>query len=339
MSDINWHDDPFWKIVAYYLAPISDLFNAPGVTDILVNRFDTIYTDSNRNGMVKTEACFENEEQLRNLIEQIANVLNQPIDAERFPILHARLPDGTRVCATLETVTPGGCTIAFRRHASTSFSLTDLCESGSLSQAMQDYLTHCVLDAHNLIVSGATGSGKTTMLNALTALIPSEERVIRCEDTQELITPVPNTIGTEAPRRFFSSEDGGYNITLSTLIETALRQRPDRILVGEIREPHAADAYLQAINTGHRGTCATLHANSAVRAVTRLQALAAGSGSIPYDVLKKEIFFNLDTIVQVERIRDVGRRIVEIISLDDDRINTHFRYDRKADQFDQLSPS
>ena len=335
MQHVHWHNDPFWKIVAYYLGPINDLFRDPDVTDILVNRFDAIYVDSNRDGMVKTDACFENEEQLRNLIEQIANVLNQPINVERFPILHARLPDGTRVCATLETVTPGGCTISFRRHASTSLSLADLCESGSLSAAMQDYLTRCVLDAHNLIVSGATASGKTTLLNALTALIPVDERVIRCEDTQELITNVPNTIGTEAPKRFFSSEDGGYNITLSTLIETALRQRPDRILVGEIRDAAAADAYLQAINTGHRGTCATLHANSAHRAVTRLQALAAGCGSIPYDVLKKEIFFNLDTIIQVERVRDVGRRVVEIISLDGNTIKTLFLYDRKTNEFVQ----
>ena len=335
MRDLNWQTDPFWKIVAYYLGPITALFADPDVTDILVNRFDAIYVDSNRDGMVKTDACFADEAQLRNLIEQIANVLNQPIDAERFPILHARLPDGTRVCATLETVTPDGCTIAFRLHGETYVTLSDLEKTGSLNTVMADHLLRCVGDAHNMLIAGATSSGKTTLLNALSALIPDEERVIRCEDTQELIIHAKNTIGTEAPKRFFSSDDGGYNITLSTLIETALRQRPDRILVGEIRDAFAADAFMQAINTGHRGTCATLHANSAGRAVTRLQALAAGSGSIPYAVLKKEIFFNLDTIVQVERIRGVGRRVVEIATLEGERLNTLFRYDRKSDQFIQ----
>ena len=333
MRNRDWHADPFWKIVAYYLGPITELFDDTDITDIMVNRFDTIYVDSNRDGMRKVDAQFDDETQLRNLIEQIANVLDQPIDATRFPILHARLPDGTRVCATLDTVTPQGCSIAFRLHSDTTISLTDLQALGSLNPSMSEYLADCVTAAQNMLIVGATASGKTTLLNALSTLIPDTERVIRCEDTQELFINVPNTLGCEAPKRFFSQEDGGYNITLSTLIETALRQRPDRILVGEIRDAPAADAFLQAINTGHRGTCATLHANSVGRAVTRLQALAAGTGSVPYEVLGKEIFFNLDTIVQVERVRGVGRRVMEIASLSDGQCETVFRYDRKTDQF------
>ena len=187
-------------------------------------------------GCARLTRSLTDETQLRNLIEQIANVLDQPIDATRFPILHARLPDGTRVCATLDTVTPQGCSIAFRLHSDTTISLTDLQALGSLNPTMGAYLADCVTAAHNMLIVGATASGKTTLLNALSVLIPDTERVIRCEDTQELIINVPNTLGCEAPKRFFSQDDGGYNITLSTLIETALRQRPDRILVGEIRD-------------------------------------------------------------------------------------------------------
>ncbi len=336
MRELNWHSDPFWKIVAFYLEPIADLFADPDITDILVNRFDSIYVDSNRDGMRKTELRFDDELQLRTLIEQLGNVLNQPIDAERFPILHARLPDGTRVCATLESVTPGGCSIAFRLHSMVHTTLVELENSGCLNEAMHRYLGSCVAAAHNMLIVGATSSGKTTLLNALSALISEDERVIRCEDTQELRIRSPNTIGSEAPKRPFSPEDGGYNISLSTLIETALRQRPDRILVGEIRDAAAADAFLQAINTGHRGCCTTLHANGVRRALLRLQTLAAGNGTIPYNVLEKEITFNLDTVIHVERISGVGRRLMAIASLSGNKIQTLFRYDRNLDKFEQF---
>ena len=313
-----------WNLASHYIKPLLPLFEDEQITDILVNRYDSIFYDHHKEGMCHSTCQFKDENELQLLIEQIARELEQHFDADLFPIFHGRLPDGTRICATHRTITPSGISAAFRLHSFAQYSLADLVALGTLTESMAEFLTGAVIDGANILVSGATASGKTTLLNSLCSAIPSHERVIRCEDTQELIVNMNNTLGCEAPKR--RAQEHGLNVSLATLIETALRQRPDRILVGEIREPGAADAYLQAINTGHRGTCATIHANSARRAMTRLQAQASATGNLPYDVLETEILQNLDLIIHIERIFGEGRKITEIVQINDTKLVCIYPY-------------
>ena len=299
-----------WELVRFYLSPIQPLLDNDQVTNIMVNRYDDIWADDPEQGMYKTTLSFRDDAAVATLIEQIANALSQYFDPLATPIINARLPDGSRVCATLPSATPGGCTLSIRLHRRRGLDLEHLVESRTINSAMKDLLLDAVERGDNLLVSGATNSGKTTLLNALSFAIPQRERIVVCEDVAEIRLNAPNVIQMEAQRH--DSEDTPA-LTLAILLATSLRQRPDRIIVGEIREPGAAEVFFQALNTGHRGVYTTLHANDAGSALKRLVSLTMGRSTLPFKVIEAEYLHNLDLFLHMDYLESKGvRRLTEI---------------------------
>ncbi|MGL6262154.1 CpaF family protein [Vibrio sp. WXL210] len=310
-----------WDWVVDHFQPIKELYTTPNVTEIFVDRYDSISIE--RNGEIeKTSLTFGSEENFRSLVKQIAVALNQTLDDDNA-ILDARFPDCSRVCCTLPQVTPQGATMTMRIAPKNHITPQQLVEFGALSQSMLDYLIKVIEDGKNIIVSGNTGSGKTTLLRVLATFIPKTERIITCEDTQELYLDwLPYLISMEAPKRKHSS------IEMKNLIEAALRMRPDRIWVGEIRKASAADAFIQAINTGHSGCATTVHANSGKDALARLQYLIASQGQINYELAHHQIAGNVDVFVHASRHADYGRKVTEIIEVSDGQMIPKFSFDK-----------
>ena len=299
-----------WELVKFYLSPIQSLLDDDRVTNIMVNRYDDIWADDLEQGMYKTPLAFGDELAVATLIEQLANALAQYFDPVKTPIVNARLPDGSRVCATLPAATPAGCTLSIRLHRRRGLDLEHLVRSHTINTAMKGLLLNAVERGDNLLVSGATNSGKTTLLNALSFAIPQRERIVVCEDVAEIRINAPNVIQMEAQRH--DSEDAP-SLTLATLLATSLRQRPDRIVVGEIREAAAAEVFFQALNTGHRGVCTTLHANDARAALQRLVSLTMGRSTLPFKVIEAEYLHNLDLLLHMDYLEAKGiRRLTEI---------------------------
>ena len=299
-----------WELVRYYLSPIQSLLDDDRVTNIMVNRYDDIWADDLDQGMYKTALAFADDAAVATLIEQIANALAQYFDPVKTPIINARLPDGSRVCATLPSATPSGCTLSIRLHRRRGLDLENLVKTRTINAAIKDLLLDAVERGDNLLVSGATNSGKTTLLNALSFAIPQRERIVVCEDVTEIRLNAPNVIQMEAQKH--DSEDTPP-LTLAKLLATSLRQRPDRIIVGEIREPDAAEVFFQALNTGHRGVYTTLHANGARAALNRLVSLTMGRSTLPFKVIETEYLHNLDLVLHMDYLEAGGvRRLTEI---------------------------
>ncbi len=316
-----------WQWVETHFKPLSKWFSSKGVTEIFVDRFDSISIE--RNGVIeKTDTVFSSEQELQLLINQIALCLNQTLSDES-PIMDARLPDCSRLCCTLPSVTPQGATITLRVAPSDSISIEQLVEFGALTNDMLVYLKHHIKHGSNILVSGNTGSGKTTLLRALARFIPSNERIITCEDTQELYLDwLPYRVSMEASNRKDSV------VEMKNLIETSLRMRPDRIWVGEIRKAAAADAFLQAINTGHSGCVTTIHANNSKDAVSRLQYLIASQGSISFELAEKQIMGSVDLLIHASRHADYGRRITEITEIKNGKFIPVFTFDTQTMKHD-----
>jgi len=307
-------DSGVWDLVDYYISPIKKYLTMDGVSEICVNRYDQIFVEI-KGQMIEVEEKFSNENALETLIMQIGNALGQATNAQTHPILDARLLDGSRVCAVLYPTAPNGCNMTIRTFPKLSLTADDLLNSGSINDGMLSFLTLCILTKANMLISGGTGSGKTTLLNILSNLIPEEERVITVEDTQELQCNVNNLVALEAPRRRVGNADFDL-VDMARLIKTTLRQRPDRIMVGEIRDPEAAAAFLTAINTGHSGVCSTIHANNCSKAIVRLARLAAsGEGAAPWEVIEYGVREDLNVIIHAERTPKHGRKVVEICEL------------------------
>lgn len=297
-----------WRIAETYFEPIKSAFLDSDVTEICVDRFDSISVEK-RGRIEKTDLTFQSENDLQNFIVQIAQCLGQVIDDDNG-IMDARLPDCSRLCCTLPSVTPQGATITLRVVPETVITSKDLLNFGSLSEDMLDYLVEHIRLGSNMLVSGNTGSGKTSLLRVLARYMPEHERVITCEDTQELYLEwLPYKVSMEAPKRENST------IKMKNLIEAALRMRPDRIWVGEIRHAPAADAFLQAINTGHSGCVTTIHANSCADAVTRLQYLIASAGLVDFDLARQQITGSVEVLVHATRHPDYGRKVMEIAEI------------------------
>lgn len=320
-------DKEKWDLVAYYMKPLLDFYADDEVTEIMVNRADQIFVEK-RGQIFKADVEFDSEDMLVRFIQQLANALRQEVSADN-PILHARFPDQSRACCTLSSISPIGSSMTLRVAPKVILSSRDLVDRGAMSVEMVDYLRAATDAGANIIVAGGTGSGKTTVLRMLAEFIDEEERVITCEDTQELFLRLPNTISLEAPKR--RNVEGVVPITLANLIETSLRMRPDRILVGEIRDGKAADAFLQAINTGHSGCCTSIHANNPVDAIQRIQYLIASSGLIGYDLAGTQLLGSIDVIVQAKRSRKYGRKIAEIVEIRDKQPVRLFYYDVKKE--------
>ena len=281
--------------------------------------------------MYKTALAFRDDAAVATLIEQIANALAQYFDPLKTPIINARLPDGSRVCATLPAATPAGCTLSIRLHRRRGLDLERLEQGGSINSAIRELLLDAVRRGDNILVSGATNSGKTTLLNALSFAIPRGERIVVCEDVAEIRLNAPNVIQMEAQQH-----DSGDTpaLTLATLLAASLRQRPDRIIVGEIREPDAAEVFFQALNTGHRGVYTTLHANNAGAALNRLVSLTMGRSTLPFKVIETEYLHNLDLVLHMDYLEAAGvRRLTEICVVEAGELKPRYLYNPADDDW------
>ncbi len=317
-----------WKLVVHYMGPILDFYKDPEITEIMINRYDSIFVEG-RKGMTKTEARFPSELDLQRFIRQLSIVLNQ--DSEKLDVLDARFPDQSRACCTMPSITPTGSTATIRCAPKVTLSFEDLVKFKSLSEEMCGYLRQRVEKEDNIIVSGSTGSGKTTLLRAIAEFIPDSDRVLVCEDTQELFLDLPNQIPMEAPKRT------GSEVSLSFLIKTTLRQRPDRVFVGEIRDAFACDAFLQVINTGHGGCATSIHANNPTDAIRRIQYLLTKEGLISYELAGHEIKNSVNLLIQADKTHN-GKRITNISRLDDEKnIQQIFAYDEEKDTHYRIS--
>lgn len=287
--------------------PLAQLMGDPAVTDILVNRFDSVYVE--RFGVLEeTEVRFRDEEHLVRIIERMASRVGRRIDTAS-PMVDARLPDGSRVNATLPPITIDGPTLSIRRFGRRRLARTDLLRLGMFSSAMSEFMDVLVRHRNSVVVTGGTGSGKSTLLGAIAESIPHRERVITIEDAAELMLGQEHVIRmeTRAP-----NTEGKGAITQRDLVVNALRMRPDRIVMGEVRAGEALDM-LQAMNTGHDGSLTTIHANSPRDAFARLETMVMMSGmELPSQAIREQAVSAIDYVVHVRRYDDAVRRVERI---------------------------
>ena len=287
--------------------PLERLLREPGVTDVLVNGPHQVYVDRG-GGLEPVDVSFASDADVRRLAQRLAAAVGRRLD-DSSPFVDARLADGTRVHAVLGTVaTPGTC-LSLRVPAARTFSLDDCVASGALSPVAADVLRRMIEQRLAFLISGGTGSGKTTLLAALLALVPPDQRLVVVEDSRELNPRHPHVVRMEG--RPVNAEQRGA-ITLTDLVRQALRMRPDRLVVGEVRGAEIADL-LTAMNTGHEGGCGTVHANSAGDVPARLEALAA-LGGMGRAALHAQLAAALDLVVHIRR-RPSGRREVTEIDV------------------------
>ena len=307
----------FEASVDYFLSPIKQFLDDDTVSEVMVNRFDQVYVE--RQGrLFATEARFESEDALLSAITNVAQWVGREINAEQ-PILDARLPDGSRVHAILPPSCRGGACLTIRKFQQGIMTLDEWISAGSISQGASEFLEICVKLKKNIIVSGGTGTGKTTLLGALTRAIPDEERIVVIEDTSELRLQQDHCIYLEVQQPDAYDRGG---LSIRQLFVTSLRMRPDRIIVGEVRGGEALDM-MQSMLSGHSGSLSTVHANSARDAVVRLETLSLMSDvDIPIYVARAQVASAIDLVVQLARFTQDGSRrvtrITEILRLSED---------------------
>ena len=290
------------------LGPLEDLLADDAVTDVLVNGPDEVWVER-RGVLTLTGVAFEDERHLLAVIARVITPLGLRLDRSS-PIVDARLPDGSRLHAVVPPATPDGPIMAIRRFTEAVTDLDGLVAAGSVTRADADRLTDVVLGKRNLLVAGGTGTGKTTLLNILTRLIPGGERTVIVEDASEL-RAVGHHVRLEAQP---PNAEGRGGVALDQLVRAALRLRPDRIIVGEVRGPEALDL-VAALNTGHAGSMSTIHANGPAEALLRLETLALSGTRRPApDAVRRQIEAAIETVVQLARVGGI-RRVVEIRDL------------------------
>jgi pilus assembly protein CpaF len=315
-----------WALILPFLKPIANLILDPDISEIMVNGTDgSVFVE--KAGEITLTGLSLPQPSLLAGVKSIARNLGDDI-SETQPILDARLDDGSRVAAVIPPVSLGGITLTIRKFSAKHFTLEDLISRNSITREAADILVSAVAGRRNMLISGGTGTGKTTLLNILAAAIPPEDRVLLIEDTAEIQIKVPNLVRFEAKR-----PRPGYDGTpIRALLKAALRHRPDRIIVGEIRDGSAYDL-LQALNTGHSGSMSTVHADSASGALQRFASLVLESGvEVPWNAIKANIGDALHYLVQIER-RHGQRYVAEILQLDGydpdiDRYKTRSLYTR-----------
>ncbi len=287
--------------------PLQRLLDDPSITEIMVNGPDMIYVEKDGK-LVRSSAHFVSETQLRGVIERIVSRVGRRID-ESSPLVDARLPDGSRVNAVIAPVAFSGSSLTIRKFAKDPFRVDDLIRFGSLSPEMAELLRACVEARLNIIVSGGTGTGKTTLLNVLSSFIPEGERIVTIEDAVELQLQQEHVVRLESRP---PNIEGRGEIAIRDLVRNSLRMRPDRIVVGEVRGGESLDM-LQAMNTGHDGSLSTVHANSPRDAVARLETLVLMAGmDLPLRAIREQIASAVDVIVQLTRLRDGTRRVTAV---------------------------
>ncbi len=306
---------------------LQSFIDDPAVTEIMVNGAENIYIE--QDGAVKKAVCrFESREKLQDVIQQIVAGCNRVVN-EATPIVDARLRNGARVNIVMEPVALNGPIVTIRRFPDKPIAMQDLIDSGSITLEAADFLKKLVKAKYNILISGGTGSGKTTFLNVLSGYIPSDERIVTIEDSAELqLQGLDNLVSLETRNK---NTEGCAPITIRDLIRTSLRMRPDRIIVGEVRGAEAVDM-MQALNTGHDGSMSTAHANSAGDLLFRLENMIMMGMDIPLNAIRRQISSGVDVVIHLSRMRDRSRRveeIQEIVGFEDDSIltNTLFAFE------------
>ncbi len=310
------------------LGPLEPLLKDPTISDILVNKHDTIYIER-RGKIERTNVTFKDDEHLMRVIERIVSSVGRRID-ESSPMVDARLQDGSRVNAIIPPLAIDGPVVSIRRFGSDPLKMAMLIEYKALTKDIADMLQMVVHARLNVLISGGTGAGKTTLLNALSAFIPENERIVTIEDSAELQLQQPHTVRLETRP---PNIEGRGEVTQRDLVKNALRMRPDRIVIGEVRGGEAIDM-LQAMNTGHDGSLTTIHANTPRDALSRLETMIQMTGMRLSDrAMRQQIASAINLVVQVARMSDGSRRVTsisEITGMEGETITMQeiFQYER-----------
>ncbi|AFH62228.1 CpaF family protein [Paenibacillus caseinilyticus] len=286
---------------------LQPLVDDKSITEIMINAHDRIFIEKDGR-VLETDIRFESREKLEDAIQAIVGRVNRIVN-ESSPIVDARLPDGSRVNIVLPPIALQGPAMTIRKFPEHPMTLDDLVDRGALTAETAAVLVSWVRAKYNIFISGGTGSGKTTFLNALAQYVPPDERILTIEDSAELqIRGIPNLISLETRN---ANTEGKGEITIRDLIRSSLRMRPNRIIVGEVRGAEALDM-LQAMNTGHDGSLSTGHSNSVADMLSRLETMVLSGAALPVEVVRKQIASALDLMVHLQRLRDRTRRVTEI---------------------------
>ncbi|MEE9411430.1 MAG: CpaF family protein, partial [Methylococcales bacterium] len=291
--------------------PLQFLLEEPTISDVLVNGSQQVYVE--RFGRLElTPIKFIDDAHLMKIIDRIVSGVGRRID-ESSPMVDARLPDGSRVNAIIPPLAIDGPSVSIRRFSVDKMKLGDLVNKNALTDYMADFLKAASKSKLNILISGGTGSGKTTMLNAVSNYIPENERIVTLEDSAELQLQLPHVLRLETRP---ANTEGSGEVTLRDLVRNSLRMRPDRIVIGEVRSGEAFDM-LQAMNTGHEGSLTTVHANTPRDALARLENMVSMAGlELPVIAVRKQIASAIDIIIQLSRLEDGSRRVISIQEVD-----------------------
>ena len=289
---------------------LQNLIDDSEITEIMINGPDCIFIE--REGRLsRLDTGFESAEKLKDVIQQIVAGCNRVVN-EASPIVDARLRNGARVNIVLNPIALNGPIVTIRRFPDQPITMEGLIHKNSISPQVAEFLKRLVRAGYNIFISGGTGSGKTTFLNVLSGFIPKDERIITIEDSAELqLQGIQNLVCLETRN---SNVEGCQEITIRDLIKASLRMRPDRIIVGEVRGPEAADM-MQCLNTGHEGSMSTGHANSAKDMLLRLENMILMAMDIPLEAIRRQIASGIDIIIHLGRLRDKSRRVLEIVEV------------------------
>jgi len=292
------------------LGPLESLMADPEISDILINGPKTVYIER-RGRLEKSSIAFHDKNHVMQIVQRIAGQVGRRVD-ETCPMVDARLPDGSRLNAIIHPLALDGPLVSIRRFGARPLQVDDLLDNRSLTEEMLRFLSACVEARINIIISGGTGGGKTTLLNALSSYIPADERVATIEDSAELQLQQPHVVRMETRP---ANIEGEGEVTTRDLVRNALRMRPDRIIVGECRGAEALDM-LQAMNTGHEGSLTTIHANSPRDALSRLEMMVGMAGfDLPVWVIRKQVASSINVVVQVARLVGGERKIIRIAEI------------------------
>src|ERR671934_185541 len=317
--------------------PLEPLLRDDSITEVMVNNYDRIYVE--RNGKIeRTPAAFVDNAHLLRIIDKIVSTVGRRVD-ESSPMVDARLPDGSRVNAIIPPLALKGPTLTIRKFSRDPYTMNDLISFGSISPKAAQFLAACVKGKLNILISGGTGTGKTTMLNAMSAFVPGDERIVTIEDAAELQLQQDHVITLESRP---PNIEGQGEVKIRELVRNALRMRPDRIIVGEVRGAETLDM-LQAMNTGHEGSLTTIHANSPRDALSRLETLVLTAGvELPLRAIREQISSAFDLLVQITRLVDGSRRIVnvtEVLRMESDTVTLQDLFVAKPPDEEQAAES
>jgi pilus assembly protein CpaF len=306
------------------LGPLESLLNDESVTEIMVNGFDKIFVEK-KGRLIRSEVTFRDNQHVMNVLDRIVSSIGRRID-ESSPMVDARLADGSRVNAIIPPLSLVGPVITIRKFSKSPITVKDLIRYNSMTPKMARFLEACVEGRLNIVVSGGTGSGKTTLLNVLSGFIPEDERIVTIEDAAEIQMRQEHVVTLESRP---ANLEGRGQITIRDLVRNALRMRPDRIVVGEVRSGEALDM-LQAMNTGHDGSLTTAHANTPRDLISRLETMVMMAGmELPIKAIREQIASAVDLVIQQSRLRDGSRKITsitEVVGMEGDIITLQDLY-------------